>query len=236
MAKRFFVFSVVYFLLDKLEEVYYITDWSVNDRIVSQEAYVKNIKTKRRNEILNAALKIFPLMGYDATAVDSIAQEVGLSKGTLYLYFKNKKELYISMIEREFKNILSILERILCEKKGVVERLMDLVHAELSYIEKQRGFYQLSSVERGGASFKRIPGLKKRIYPIYEKMFNKIVKLIEEGIKSGELRKVDKRIATISLLGMLHSTAISWLVEKEKYSLKKKSEEIVNIFLDGIRR
>ena len=140
------------------------------------------------------------------------------------------------MVEREFENVLRILDEIINRKKSVVDRLKELICEEISYIERRREFYQLSSIARGGFRTRRIPEIKKRIYPIYERMLNKIEKLIGEGIKSGELKKLDKRVVAVSLIGMLHSTAISWLVESKKFPLKKKSEEIVKILLDGKKK
>jgi TetR/AcrR family transcriptional regulator len=57
-------------------------------------------KEKRRNDILNAAEKLFFLEGYDNVSLDNIAREVDLGRSTLYLYFENKKELFFAIVLR----------------------------------------------------------------------------------------------------------------------------------------
>lgn len=63
-------------------------------------------KERRRNQIVDAAEKIIFAKGLDQATMDEIAEEAELSKGTLYLYFKNKNELYLAITERG-SNILN---------------------------------------------------------------------------------------------------------------------------------
>ena len=58
-----------------------------------------DVKANRRREILMAALQAFSEKGYDKTSVNDIVRVSGLSKGTLYWYFKNKQAIFVAMIE-----------------------------------------------------------------------------------------------------------------------------------------
>ena len=69
-------------------------------------------KTEIREKIVGAAIIAFSVHGYDRTRMDDIAETAKLSKGTLYLYFKNKEELFYAISEnniRELKEQLSVL-------------------------------------------------------------------------------------------------------------------------------
>lgn len=69
-------------------------------------------KTEIREKIVSAAIIAFSVHGYDRTRMDDIAETAKLSKGTLYLYFKNKEELFYAISEnniRELKEQLSVL-------------------------------------------------------------------------------------------------------------------------------
>ena len=58
----------------------------------------KDVTTKRKQEIYQAALTCFQQKGYHRATMDDIVVESGLSKGTLYWYFKSKKELFLSLV------------------------------------------------------------------------------------------------------------------------------------------
>ena len=62
-------------------------------------------KEQRRNDILDAAEQMFFEKGYNATKMDDVAEKAELSKGTLYLYFKNKEELYFGLTHRALLNL-----------------------------------------------------------------------------------------------------------------------------------
>jgi len=63
-------------------------------------------KEQRRNTILAAAEKLFARDGYTATSLDRVAEEVEISKGTIYLYFKNKEDLFFTLIREKFEALI----------------------------------------------------------------------------------------------------------------------------------
>ncbi len=102
-------------------------------------------RQKREKEIINAAVKLFATKGYGSTKMVDIAQEVQLSVGNLYFYFKNKDELYISVIlEASRRNITAIdngLEHSAKDATGldkilsVMEYYLDTMHSDLPFQE-----------------------------------------------------------------------------------------------------
>jgi len=77
----------------------------------------------KREQILDGALCVFMQMGFDAASMNDITREAGVSKGTLYVYFKNKEELFAAMIERQKLKIFGRLQEILEKKLPVAETL-----------------------------------------------------------------------------------------------------------------
>ena len=69
-----------------------------------------DVSEERKDQILNAAEQVFTPKGLDQTRMDDIAEGTGLSKGTLYLYFKSKDDLIIVIIDRIFQGIFKQLD------------------------------------------------------------------------------------------------------------------------------
>ncbi|MDB5526187.1 MAG: Transcription regulator TetR family [Rhizobium sp.] len=79
----------------------------------------------KREQILDGALCVFMQMGFDAASMNDITREAGVSKGTLYVYFKNKEDLFVAIIERQKLRIFGRLQEILEKNLPVVETLHD---------------------------------------------------------------------------------------------------------------
>lgn len=79
----------------------------------------------KREQILDGALRVFMQMGFDAASMNDITREAGVSKGTLYVYFKNKEDLFFAMIERQKLRIFGQLQEILERNMPVAETLHD---------------------------------------------------------------------------------------------------------------
>jgi AcrR family transcriptional regulator len=72
-----------------------------------------NVSDERKVQILNAAESVFTKKGFDEARMDDIAEKTGLSKGTLYLYFKSKDDLIIAILDRIFKREFGQLENLM---------------------------------------------------------------------------------------------------------------------------
>jgi AcrR family transcriptional regulator len=79
----------------------------------------------KREQILDGAMRVFMQMGFDAASMNDITREAGVSKGTLYVYFKNKEDLFAAMIERQKLRVFGLLQEILDKGMPVPETLHD---------------------------------------------------------------------------------------------------------------
>ncbi len=151
-------------------------------------------KESRPAELLAAALDLFVERGYAATRLDDIASRAGVSKGTLYLYFANKEELFKALVR---ENIVSRLDRFRAELDGSPAPASALVGTFL------RGWWR----EFGGT---RLAGIAKLIlseagnFPEVARFFHDEVirpngelfaSILARGVASGEFRPVDVETA-----------------------------------------
>lgn len=77
---------------------------------LTKVAHMTSKQDERRKEILSAALTAFSEKGYDKTSMDEVVQATGLSKGTIYWYFKNKQEMFMALMDHVIDDLFSQFE------------------------------------------------------------------------------------------------------------------------------
>lgn len=109
----------------------------------------------RRREILDAARSVFARHGFTRGVVDAIAKEAGLAKGTIYLYFRSKKEIYKAVLQSDMEALKKRnLERI--DAAGSLkEKLRAFIVSRLENAEEKREFFRIMDSEPGTLSYTR---------------------------------------------------------------------------------
>jgi AcrR family transcriptional regulator len=93
-------------------------------------------KEQRRNYITDAAEKLFFSHGYDNVTMDDIAKEVGLTKKSLYLYFKNKESLFFAVVLRGTRILNALVKEDVKNGKNGFESLWEIGHAYYTFVRK----------------------------------------------------------------------------------------------------
>jgi AcrR family transcriptional regulator len=160
----------------------------------------------RPAEILDAALTVFSARGFAAAKLDDVAKEAGVSKGTLYLYFKSKEALFEAMaLEMMRMPVLAQLETI-AKAETATEGLRQLIQfmAKMLADPRRSALPKLIIAESAGFPELAKIWLKSVIQPVRQRL----VKLIEAGIASGEFRKVDPWATTKLVIAPFLLTAL----------------------------
>ena len=191
-------------------------------------------KTARPAEILSAALASFAERGFAATRLDDVAARAGVTKGTLYLYFRNKEELFKAVVRQELLPTIEWAEAMVAESAAssmvVLEQLAELfvriASSRLSAIPKlvltEAGnfpdlarFYLEEVVERGKTLFRKV---------------------LEHGVAAGEFRPVDTESVVLCVIAPL-LLACLWRHSFEPHSSRPLDiEALFRAQLDLLRR
>ncbi len=193
-------------------------------------------KKEKRDAILEAAMSVFAEKGFDAATLDEVAEKAEFSKGAIYGYFKNKDDLFLSLIEEGLNDLSEIIKSVVESSLAPIKKIKDLIQRILVYLEENKDFFRIFAPERGGFTEKKHPEALKRILPKHQKNIEMVTKVMKEGIRTGELKKVDSRVLTFTLFGLIHSCIGRWVMEGGKGSIKRDAKVITTIFLDGARR
>jgi AcrR family transcriptional regulator len=197
-------------------------------------------KERRRQQIMVAAKRVFSEKGFNKATMEDIAQEAELSPGTLYLYFKNKEELYASLSLRILQYLLIRVEHVNDEKaSGPMEKLDALTEAMYDVYEFDPliiiNMFHLQSSE----TLKNLsPELMSEIKELSRKSLSAISKIFQEGVEQGLF--VDHHpVALSDTFWALFSGIVLWLTSKkiineEKDYLKQTLDIAFEIFRRGL--
>ena len=166
-------------------------------------------REQRRQEILQAALRLFASQGYDLTTLDQIAAAAEYGKGTLYNYFSSKEELFSAMIKDGIARFHSLIGARLKKAKGTLERLDAFIDASFEFYAGNEDFlkvYMLQMVYSGAFQ----GPLKEQLKGTWTKNLSLPVGIFRKGIKEGIFRGNDP---------VRMATALKWMINSQYYML-----------------
>jgi AcrR family transcriptional regulator len=187
----------------------------------------------RRNQILDAATKVFVRQGFQHARMDDIVEESGLSKGTLYWYFKSKEDIINAILHRLFTGDLAYLENMMQAEGTASERLIQLTDHRIT------GLQQMSSLVPIIFEFYAVAvhqqSVKQFINEYFQHFRALLEELIQEGINNGEFRKVDARDTAISITSLYEGLTLHWMIDPQSVQLEILNENSISLFLNGLK-
>ena len=187
----------------------------------------------KRERILRAAIKVFARKGFYATRVSEIAKAAGVADGTIYLYFKNKDDVLISIFEDRITRLIAVLRDEIAQCENVEQKLRRIIELQLGLLEGQRDLAEVITVNLRQSS--RL--LKQFAAPKFTEYLEVVSHVIADGQREGALRKdAHPKILARALWGALDGVALTWaLGGAEPGTLQKAGAQIATLFLDGSR-
>jgi AcrR family transcriptional regulator len=150
----------------------------------------------KRRQIVDGARRLFLAQGFDAASMNAIAQEAGVSKGTLYVYFKSKEELFTAIVEEQCARQA---EQLYAVDGGDVESVLTRLGRELVRFLCQPG--TLPSVRAVIAIADRMPELGAKFYLAGpQRGIASLTAYLEEQVAAGTLKDHDCRIAAAQFI------------------------------------
>jgi len=182
-------------------------------------------------QIIDAAVRVFARNGYYNSRVSDIAREAGIASGTIYLYFKTKDEILVTLFRENMAALVERVRREIASEPDVVARLRTLVRLHFAVLEQNPDLAEVVQVElRQGHKFFR--GASAHEVGAY---FALIESLLEDGMASGCIRAdLPAKVATKMLFGAMDQVATSWVLGKRKYRLADAADAVATIFLRGV--
>jgi len=182
-------------------------------------------------QIIDAAIRVFARTGYYNSRVSDIAREAGIASGTIYLYFKTKDEILVTLFREKMAEWVEVVRDEIAAEADPLAKLRRLVALHFSVLESSPDLAEVVQVElRQGHKFFR--GASAHEVSAY---FALIGGVLEEGIASGQIRgDLPIKLATKILFGAMDQVATSWVLGKRAYRLSDAAEPVAAMFLRGV--
>jgi AcrR family transcriptional regulator len=158
----------------------------------------------RRAGILKAARKVFARRGFEGATMDEVAEACSIAKGTLYLYFKSKRQIYMGVFKEDLQLLRETSQRAIDAAKTPGEKIRAFVTARLAFCDSHNNSFRIYNSDISAALMRPHP-TQKEIKEFYFEQASVLEKLIEEGIRAGELRDVPPRATAFSIYDMTRS-------------------------------
>jgi AcrR family transcriptional regulator len=152
----------------------------------------KDVVTEFRTAgILEAARKVFAKKGFSNATVDDIASAAGVAKGTVYLYYESKRDIYFAALKFGIEQMYSVLDEELKRVSAPEDKLRTLISVKLAYFDDNRDFFKIYYSELGNICIH--PGT---IDSEFKTLYLSQAKVVESILKEGARKKVIRALRT----------------------------------------
>jgi len=193
----------------------------------------EKIGSEKYQKIIQAATKVFAQKGFYNSKVADVAKEANVADGTIYLYFKNKDDLLISIFEESIDTFTLEVQKQIAGVTDPVEKLARFITLHLDLVRSNQDTAQVLQIElRQSTKFiKEYAGTKFKDY------LNIVSDILEEGQAKGVFRKdLNSAIVKRVIFGAVDEMALEWvLMKKKKYSMEEAAAQICAMFIEGLR-
>jgi TetR/AcrR family transcriptional regulator, fatty acid metabolism regulator protein len=181
-------------------------------------------------QIIEAAVIVIAENGYHHAQVSKIAKQAGVADGTIYLYFKNKEDILISLFQEKMGNFI---EKIQNEIEGIsspTEKLYVLIEKHFQLLAADRHLAIVTQLELRQSNKE----LRLRINEVLKGYLKVVERILLEGIEKGEFRKdLDVRLARQMIFGTIDETVTTWVMNDQKYDLVTLAKPIHQLLTKG---
>jgi len=190
-----------------------------------------DVSAERRAQIIEAALACFTRRGYNNTTMDDIVAESGLSKGSLYWYFKSKDELFAEAMLSVFTDVGQEAFAALEQCTAASDKLRVIAQVAVGISKKIEGFFGLF-LEFWASSPRREEAGQLWLGMLVQ-FKDVVVGTIEEGIRNGEFKPVDAEELVWAMMAAYDGLA-AYAMLIPGIDLERTSEVFAETLLDGL--
>ena len=189
-------------------------------------------KVDKRDAILRAAIDTFAARGFFNAQVADVARAAGVAAGTVYLYFRGKDDLLISIFERTMKEAIAEGRRCVAPIDDPVARLREIARLHLDRLSRDRSLAVVFQVE-----LRQSTKFMEQFSATYVREYLGLIRdVIVEGQVAGVFRaNVNPTLASKLFFGGLDEMATNWILSGRRYSLVNEAGAIVDLFVGGVK-
>lgn len=190
-------------------------------------------KTGEKYEaIIDAAVKVIAKFGYHQAQVSKIAKEARVADGTIYLYFKSKEDVLISLFSEKMGHFIEAAKEKINQYDHAEDQLKALIQMHFYQFSLNPEYAIVTQLELRQSNSE----LRREINAILKNYLNLIDQIVQHGIQSGIFKtEIDPILARQMIFGTLDENVTNWVMKDRKYDLNSLTEPIFQLFVHGLR-
>ncbi len=202
------------------------------DGAAGQKVARRRRSLERRERILHVARHLFEEKGYQGATTAQIAAEAGVPEGTLFEYFRTKRDLVLALIERDIEIYLDFLELQLRGIEGALNRIRKFIWSHFYTWRKRRFTARFLILE-----MRQDPGFyQSTAYRLITRYNDLLLGLIQEGIEEGSIRPdVDPEMVRNLILGGIEQTSLPWALREEPFDVDSRTKQLSGLIFSAIQ-
>ncbi|RSK28079.1 TetR/AcrR family transcriptional regulator [Bacillus sp. HMF5848] len=183
-------------------------------------------------QIIDAAVIVIAENGYHQAQVSKIAKQAGVADGTIYLYFKNKEDILISLFQEKMGTFVEKIEGEIAGLEKATEKLLLLVQKHFALLADDHHLAIVTQLELRQSQ----KDLRYKINEVLKGYLRIVDQILQVGKENGEFDPdLDIRLARQLVFGTIDETVTTWVMNEQKYSLTDLAERVHKLLINGCR-
>ncbi|ADH98905.1 TetR/AcrR family transcriptional regulator [Salisediminibacterium selenitireducens] len=188
-------------------------------------------KGPKYDAIIDAAVIVFAQNGYHLSKVSKIAKQAGVADGTIYLYFKNKEDILISMFEEKMSVFVDRIKHEINRVTSIEKKLEIMIEMHFTQLELDPDLAIVTQLELRQSN----TNMRYQVNEVLKGYLGLIDAILEEGIRQGVLDPdLNIRIARQIIFGAVDEVATNWVMKERKYALTPLASSISDMLMKGL--
>lgn len=183
-------------------------------------------------QIIDAAVIVIAENGYHQAQVSKIAKQAGVADGTIYLYFKNKEDILISVFNEKMAVFVESLQDIIENGSSSRDKLSQMIENHFKVLATDRYLATVTQLELRQSN----KDLRLKINAVLREYLQLLDQILIEGMLSGELNQtMDVRLARQMVFGTIDEAITTWVMNDYRYDLMELIPKVQTLILNGIK-
>ncbi len=184
-------------------------------------------------QIIDAAVIAIAENGYHQAQVSKIAKQAGVADGTIYLYFKNKEDILISVFQEKMSVFVDNLREIINDSNSASEMLYRMIEGHFKVLSNDHHLAVVTQLELRQSNKE----LRLKINSILKGYLKLLDEILQKGIEDGEFQEnIDIRLTRQVIFGTIDEVSTTWVMKEQKYDLVEMAPRVHQILQKGIQK
>ncbi|MDP4125332.1 MAG: TetR/AcrR family transcriptional regulator [Bacillota bacterium] len=188
-------------------------------------------REEKYQAILHAATESFAEYGYFSCQVSKIAKLAGVADGTIYLYFKNKEDILVSLFRERMGRFVEEIRQTIGRYKTTRDQLVCIIRTHLKFMQENRSLAIVTQMERRQSNVE----IREAITGPLRDYFQLIEQVLEEGVEKNEAVIADIKVGRQLFFGTLDAMISDWVTSEKPRFLEEVEDVVIDLVCSAFK-